>query len=717
MTKQCINAKSTARAAVAAALTGVLLVGSVPTAALAEALNESQATATQQTEQSEDDTGAETTDVNADNAANETSAEATDATTTEDSSAQATSGQQSAEEDNAAANDEDTSQTEAETSDSAANQTEGSDAAVKSAQRKLEGKVEVWSPDDDSPSTSDQSTSSQSTSNQGTKWQTGDGTTDSNYALKCGKALCEAIGNFIGGKYGSGVLSLLGMADTDNGTQYTNADLMHELFNIESQVNDISTQVYNLQNSLGCFESELNLRNDLSRISGFKNLLCDEGGVADTIQSMNDALAGYRELDDEGNETDVACSLATPVDHLPQRARDYILSTVANLDGVADQYTSKSSVAGVEYVLYDSICSDTNNLVKDYFKYLTTKCNWDVETFDSKATYVSLLAQMYANAYMIENASLQVQIANAKKAGTGTSALESKLASLAKRAAAVNNALFGEDGESGFSAETRSDGSTVTNYVTNQTYDTGTYACVAAYSSKCFEAAIADGRASYANLCASSWQVNSTFTSDQVTEMVNRLNAMKAAGIAPTKDDGSQVDGILEEMSSLGFKNVDTDSEDTDSDEDHDTTWVSRVKRHHGWSRKVLWMYVDKVDNTFCELGDASQNNQISDAEEYHLGTRLTNSSDYVITKVTKPRCNAGDKQGDRDVMWDEVEPYEAYCAYGDVVNVKTGEQIHDQLLYVLKNVSISHSADSHSYLSYYAFGVLSLGTTDPNIK
>jgi hypothetical protein len=711
MTKQCINAKSTARAAVAAALTGVLLVGSVPTAALAEALNESQATATQQTEQSEDDTGAETTDVNADNAANETDAEATDATTTEDSSAQATSDQQSAEEDNAATNDEDTSQTEAETSDSATNQTEASDAAVKSAQRELKGKVEVWTPDDDSPSTSDQSTSGQSTSNQGSKWQTSGGEPDSSYALKCGKALCEAIGNFIGGKYGSGVVSLLGMADTESGVEYTNNDLMHELFNIENQIGGISTQVYNLQNSLGCFERELNLRNDLERISGFKNLLCDKGGVADAIQSMNNALAGYKELDDQGNETDVTCSLATPVDHLPQGARDYIMTTVANLDGMADQYTYKSSVAGVEYVLYDSICSNSNNLVKDYFNYLTTKCNWDVETFDSKATYVSLLAQMYANAYMIENASLQVQIANAKKAGTGTSALESKLASLASRATAVNNALFGEDGESGFSAETRSNGSTVTNYVTNETYDTGTYACVAAYSSKCFEAAIADGRKNSTDLVASSWQVSSTFTADQVTEMVKRLNTMRAAGIAPTKDDGSQVDGILEEMASLGFKNVDTDSEDTDGDKDHDTTWVSRVKRHHGWDNTICGVIIDDVDNTYAELGDPNQTSRIPETGDYRLGERLTNSSDYVITNVTKPRIFGGSSVNANFGNW----PFKTYCAYGDVVNVKTGEQIHDQLLYVVRNET--NGSFSHSYLSYYAFGVLSLGTTDPNIK
>ena len=711
MTKQCINTKSTARAAVAAALTGVLLVGSVPTAALAEALNESQVAATQQTEQSEDDTGAETADVNADNAASDTDDETTDATTTEDSSAQATSDQQSTSEDNAATNDEDTSQTEAETSDSATDQTEANDAAVKDAKRELEGKAEVWTPDDDSSSTSDQSTSNQSTSNQGSRWQTSGGDTGSSYALKCGKALCEAIGNFIGGKYGSGVVSLLGIADTDSGPEYTNNDLMHELFNIENQVSDISTQVYNLQNSLGCFESELNLRNDLSRISGFKNLLCDEGGVADTIQSMNDALAGYKELDDEGNETDVACSLATPVDHLPQGARDYILSTVGSLDGMANQYTYKTTVAGVEYVLYDSICSNTNNLVKDYFTYLTTKCNWDVETFDSKATYVSLLAQMYANAYMIENASLQVQIANAKKAGTGTSALESKLASLAKRATAVTNALFGEDGESGFSAETRSNGSTVTNYVTKQTYSTGTYACVAAYSTKCFEAAIADGRKNSTDLVASSWQVSSTFTSDQVTEMVNRLNVMKAAGIAPTKDDGSQVDGILEEMASLGFKNVDTDSEDTDSDKDHDTTWVSRVKRHHGWDTTICGVIIDDVDNIYAELGDPNQTSRIPETGDYHQGERLTNSSDYVITNVTKPRIFGGSSANSNFGNW----AFKTYCAYGDVVNVKTGKQIHDQLLYVVRNET--NGSFSHSYLSYYAFGVLSLGTTDPNIK
>ena len=124
-------------------------------------------------------------------------------------------------------------------------------------------------------------------------------------------------------------------------------------------------------------------------------------------------------------------------------------------------------------------------------------------------------------------------------------------------------------------------------------------------------------------------------------------------------------------------------------------------------------MVYNKVSTRAVELGDSSQSTIVPEEDEFHLGTRLTNSGDWVITNVTRARCSAGGQSV--CTGFGSNVTHHAYCAYGDVVNVKTGEVKKDQLLYAIRVTSYSVGSFNCD-LEYYAFGVLAPGTTSASL-
>lgn len=687
-------AKPVSQRAIAAVLAGLMLMSTVPAQAIAEEIQDAQAvvaaqTATDGTEEVSQPTATDTTAAADQQTTDTTAADTTSAT--DAGPLTPTCGSDAIDASTAAA--------AAAASLAAAEEKAAADAKdTKTDDAKDDAK------DDKAADKKDDTSKDSVNSDSSTKTRTwssynGGGATDS--AINTLKGLASAIGDVIGQKYGSGAVALIGVLTQDNSAKYTNNDIMYKLYDMENQISGVSTQVYNLQNSFSNFEAESFYRSDMKELRGYRDLLCrDGGGVQQGLAELNDTLNKFKELDENGKTTDVACSLETPAERMPDDARKAAEGVISRLDRLANSYTNRPNVAGTEYVLSDAITSRSNNFVNDYFDLLSRKYNFDVESFPARQDFIAMLGQMYVSAYTITSASLRLQIADGKANGFNTSGLESELAALSDRAGRVKEALFGEDGNSGFLAQTVANGKTVKCYVNGQTYNVGTYACLSAYTPAPFENAYAEGIVRRADYCASSWNVNSTFTSDQVVQMVNQLKAMKANGTAPKKSDGTEVDGILEEMEAIGFKNVKTDGNE------QNTTWNERLSGHKGYS---TWDGY-KVFNRFVELGDPNQQNLLPDAEEFHLGDRLEGSSDYVITNVTKPRMKAGSRGAGFD-----RGGYQAYCAYGDVVNVKTGALIKDQLLYVLHN-----ECEKQGYVStleYYAFGTLRLGTTDPSIS
>ncbi len=678
--------------AVAAALAGLMFMSAVPAPAIAQAVNDAQAEAIQQMVQDGFAIGTGTTAIDFTQKTDEKAAETDASTTTEKT-------------------DEKSVETTAETSTEKKDEKSTETSATTEKKDEKSSKTDTTdttTPTTDAKTPAEPKTARADANTTTRTWQNYKGGDSAASDMDTLKALGSAVGDGISQKYGSAAMSILGIFIKDRSAQYTTNNVMYKLYDMENQISGVSDQVATLQSTLDEFKAETFFNEDAEKINGCKELLCSDNGVTRGIVVLSNALNKWRELDENGQFTDVACSLETPVERMPKEARDEAAEVISQLNAMADKYTEKSTVGGVESLLFTGLTANENNFVNDYFNLLSLRFNWDVESFQAKQTYLAMLGQMYMNAYMVENADLRLQIAAAKDAGKDTTILEGELDALGKRVAKVHEAMFGEDGNSGYLAQTRlANENKLTCYVNGQTYDKGTYACTSAYPASCFERAFKEGTCSDADYVAEKWDVNSTFTTEQVVKMVNRLKAMKACGYAPKKADGSEVDGILEELEALGFKNVKTNGEESG------TTWQDRLKCNKGWSNSDSRnSFV--VSNRWVELGDLTQENVLSDYNEFHLGTRIANSCDYVVTKVTKPRMDAGHP------IWSKI--WDAYCAYGEVVNVKDGTVLKDQLLYNLHNERTKSgfypfTCDEYlSTLEYYAFGCLRLGTTDPSI-
>lgn len=495
--------------------------------------------------------------------------------------------------------------------------------------------------------------------------------------------------------------SIIGLASIDESTQYSTNNVMHLLYDMENQISDVSLKVSNMQESLSKFQTELFSRQDFQMIFGFKDLLTHDDGVVGVLTELANRLGQYAEVGPDGKATDRACSLSSSYDSLPDEARAKVKEAVKNIKYLSNTQVDKD-IIGVERFLKNMVCgSEAGNIVADYFNLLNTHYNWDAETFDAKRNFLTELSNMYTNAYIAESLSLTQKFQDLKASNMDTDMITRSMSQLRGRMYDFYDAVFGENG---FWNETFAKDDLVKNYVTGNSYRKGTYACVSSYSKDCFQKAFTEGGDEDIQYVASNWDLNSTFSTEEVVAMVARLNALRSAGCAPRKADGSMVYGILEEMEAMGFKNIKTDSYGYG-------TWNSALSNITGYiDTNSNGLPTKSVTNKFVELGDLSQEKLFGDEDEFHMGTRIANSSDWVITKVTKPRLGAGSQSFTFKGLYTGGGYYKSYCCYGDVVNVKTGQVIQDQLLYAIRNYQTATGTYT-AMLQYYAFGTLRLGT------
>ena len=545
-------------------------------------------------------------------------------------------------------------------------------------------------------------------------WSDYNGPTSTDDTIGAIKQLFAFAGALGSGKYGEAITAVLGFSTKP--VEYSNNQLMHQLFDMENQISSLSNQVYEFQSNFNTAITQLNLDSALSKIDGFKEFLCNDGeGFKKALAFLDQELPKYCELDENGGTTTTPCSLSTPAQRMPEQAQLLLSKTVEYMDSSAREICGNdSSTVNIEQVLYRRICNGDSNVVKAQFDALDNSYNWDQETFATKKEFLAWMGQMYMNAYVAENIVLNYRLATCNPSDKGN--VCEALNRLGERATAVSEALYGENG---FIKRAEPQGENkVLCYINGQTYDKGTYAKVSAYKQACFEQAYADGRPDDADKVTTSWSVDSTFSSSQLCEMIKRFNAMKAAGLAPTLEGTDQkADDVVEEMEAMGFKNVKT------TGDEEGTTWAARLAKHEGWENRAgSWTTSDgnkgakyaSLTNKFIELGDPSQNNEIKEESEFHVGARITDSENWVITNVKRPRVDGGS-------AWFGSH-YKTYACYGEVVNVKTGEKIDDQLLYVLCNYNEEPAFmwcnwNYTSTLEYYAFGALRLGTVDATIQ
>ena len=697
--------------ALAAVLAGLMLMSFVPSRALAEAADEAQATPVSQQDSASSDASAQATATEAAPAAADNdsadsqqtagSAQTADGQQTTDGQQmtdgqQTTDGQRTA--DSQGASDQN-SGTVASSDSGSIDSNESLAPATSAISASAPQNVKVNSAESNATETSDSGTSA--------PWSDYNGPTSTDDTVSAVKQLFSFVGAVWSGKTGDAITAVLGFSTKP--VSYSNNQLMHQLWDMENQVTALSSQVYQFQSSFNTALAELKKESAFSKIDGFNNYLSKDGtGLKYALATLNNELPKYYELDADGNVTTTPCSLTTSVDRMPAQAREIVKNVASYLDKQAQSTCGASNTENVEQVLARRICDSDNNLVKAQFDALDNTYNWDEETFATKKEFLAWIGQMYMNAYVAESIVLNAKLADSES--WQADSIRQELKNLGDRAAAVSEALYGDNG---FIKRAEPQGENqVTCYVNNKTYTKGTYAKVSAYKRECFEQAYADGKPDDADKVATSWSVDSTFSADELCEMISRFNALKNAGLAPTLEGSdTKAEDVVQEMAAVGFKNVET------AGNEEGTTWASRLSAYKGWQDHMVGSDVGKyasLTNVCVELGDPNQTNQINEESEFRMGERLTNSEDWVVTKVKRARVDGG------SAWWGSH--YKTYACYGEVVNIKTGRKIDDQLLYVLKNYNPDGAwspCNWHytSTLEYYAFGALRLGTEDATIK
>ncbi len=670
-------AKPVRQRAVAAVLAGLMLMSTVPAQAIAEEIQDAQATVAAQTAT---DNAEETNQQSVDSAvATDADQEATDASNV--------------------------------TCDFMANAVEAvpelANIGTIDSMEKLEeaaDAIRAATPDEKKLDNSDAASNEESGSKNKRPWSDYSGPTSTDDTIDGLKQLFTFAGALAQGKYGDAITAVLGFGAKP--VEYSNNQLMHQLFDMENQISSLSDQVYAFQASFDTAIAQLKLDAANRKIDGYKEYLCnDNEGFKDVLAFLDQELPKYCELDENGGVTTTPCSLSTPTQRMSDDALHVVSAAVTFMNNAAKNICGAENAANVESVLYRRICTNQDNIVKAQFDALDNTYNWDQETFAAKKEFLALMGQMYMNSYVAQSIVLNYQLATCtplEKQNVCTA-----LKNLANHATEVSEALYGENG---FIKRAEPQGENkVLCYVDGQTYDKGTYAKVSAYKRACFEKAYADGKPGDADEVATNWSVDSTFSASQLCEMIKRFNAMKAVGLAPTLEGTDQkADDVVEEMEAMGFKNVKT------TGDEKDTTWASRLAKYEGWTDKIGKAKYASLTNKAIELGNPSNNNELKEESEFHVGNRLENSENWVVTKVKRPRVDGGSAYFSAH--------YKTYACYGEVVNVKTGEKIDDQLLYVLRNYNEEPGflwCNWHytSTLEYYAFGALRLGTQDATIQ
>lgn len=518
--------------------------------------------------------------------------------------------------------------------------------------------------------------------------------------------------------YGVGTTAL-GIAmgilqDVNKKANYSSAQIMQEIFATETKVDEVSRQIDKLSDDLKSFENSSYMQNDERDLRGLEDVLKK---APEFLGRLDEELQNYPALDDNGKETDQSCSLETPMENWPDGARAAVAKIAKEINQYSVNQSGKSMVT-LTNNLRQMICAKSS-LISHYYASIDEGYNWEPETYADKKDYLTRMGMAYINAHLLANVVVRAGVLSDDEGAN-----DRNLRALCEGADQVQATLFGttdSDGnfhESNFLKATHADenSDTVKCLINGKSYKKGTYARVEAYDSGCFFNAY---REHDAKTMRTSWNPGNEFSAYDVSKMAKRLLNMSESKRPKIGDNA--VGSILEEMEAMGFKNMingyahQGDGQETDAGDRNKLCWASKLGSLGLSGCVSLGTKRWNTKDYYEEIGNPKASLLVKENCDYKLGKRLENSSDWIVTDARGTLADGGNSCDLRVKLSFGRSRENCYARYGTVVNVRSGEIRTNQLLYVLYTERTLSYID-RSYLDYYAFGELRLGTEDPSI-
>lgn len=469
---------------------------------------------------------------------------------------------------------------------------------------------------------------------------------------------------------------------------YTVDDVMNKLDEMDKKIDTVETTVKTINVKLDEQAGSTAWHSQLNTYTNLKSLLCSTT-TSNIFQGMDNVLGKYNELDENGKETDKACSRSTSISRMPKEAIDALEEYLKGIDNNAKNKGFQTGIGGAYTALHNLLLTGdslSSNILDTYYEYVNTRYNWDVETKAAKRAFLASFMIMYNNAYALYSAELSIQLYRANGNVGATEAVNVQMKELQEYANDISRVLYGEvnweqlrkdypgkDVTSSYDREiTVTDidtekllkdnpGKTVneviqekyltaSKYMTaatdtdytevkfiatdasrQRTYSINSYALGAAYDESCFAAAYVSCRADQAN---NNWKPVCSFELDELRTMTARLNALPAS-MRPTITDSDgttrPVETIVEEMQALGFKVQNPAAQFTKKLLTVETSVMqAREEKILGsGSRSSLWAQNGSTTEVWATVG-ASDTNATDEVDRYSDEARNWN---YFFTE------------------------------------------------------------------------------------
>ncbi len=438
-----------------------------------------------------------------------------------------------------------------------------------------------------------------------------------NHAVNLVEALGGGFFNYataiftITGLIGVFVFDLL-PEETEN---YSLSDVMNKLDEMNHKIDSIETTVNTINVKLDEQGDKILWKSEAATYTNLKSFLCSQT-TSDILSGMDSVLGEYYELDKDGKKTATPCSRTTSLSRMPEEAIDALEKYLNRVEKNAENKGFKG-IGGAYTTLHNVLipgAAGSENILDNYFNYVNTEYNWDVETLSAKRAFLASFMVMYNNAYALYSAKLGVEMYRARNDAATTAAIKVDVDELQRYSDDMSQILYGtvnwdqlrEDypgetkdypegtsdtvsdidleallkanpgktfdevvkekyyTESAYIQATKDTDSTkvtflATDSARQRTYSTSSYALTAAYDESCFALVYLSGKQESST--NNSWKPENenSFALDELQTMVERLNSLPASmRLTITDSNGTTrpVENIVEEMEALGFKST-----------------------------------------------------------------------------------------------------------------------------------------------------------------